>query len=61
MTKRAIVCDCCDRLIAVGTSLSAMRHEAEASGAVYLRRRDMCGRCWGRGCEFGQKHLRRAA
>lgn len=57
---RAVVCDCCGKLIGLGTALSAIRHEAElVSGAVHLLRKDMCGTCWGRGCEFGKKHLRR--
>ena len=62
---QAIVCDCCGSLIAFGPSVSELRKGAENTGgpggAVYLSRRDMCGKCWGRGCEFGKKHLRRSA
>ena len=47
--------------IVVGLNLKLMRSEGFAkTGAVQLGHRDMCGKCWGRGCEFG-KHLRRPA
>lgn len=59
MSKRiAVVCDCCGRAIGVGQDVKVIRTLGrEKGGAVWVEGKDICGTCWGRGCDLDTGHV----